>query len=65
MAWSEIDIRKTEQSGFEAELRWDRLISGDRGCWVSVIGWGVTEQKSREGLATALDSLQIKAPEAD
>jgi hypothetical protein len=63
MGWGEIEIRKTEQSGFEAEIRFDRLISGDNGCWVSIVGWGPTEGVALANLKTALAEAR-KTPEA-
>lgn len=64
MGWGEIEIRKTEQSGFEAELRGDILNSGDNGCWVSLVGWGPTEAIALANLKAALAEAQKKTPEA-
>ena len=52
---------------FEAELRGDSLISGDGGYWISVVGWGNTEDQAQASLSTALDDLRqnVKAITAD
>lgn len=63
MEWGEIEIRKTELSGVEAELRGDMLNSGDDGCWVSIVGWGPTEVVARGNLAAAVHAAR-KTPEA-
>jgi len=43
--------------GYEAELRADRLNSGDGGYWISVVGWGSTEAEARASLEVALGNL--------
>jgi hypothetical protein len=63
MEWGEIEIRKTELSGVEAELRGDMLNSGDDGCWVSIVGWGPTEDVARINLQAALSEVQLKLGE--
>lgn len=63
MQWSQIETRETEQSGFEAELRGDKLMSGDNGCWISIVGWGATEAQARENLRAALADFKSKTPE--
>ena len=58
MEWGEIEIRKTEQSGVEAEIRGDMLNSGGDGCWVSIVGWGPTEDVARANLQAALQAVK-------
>lgn len=52
---------------FEAELRGDSVISGDGGYWISIVGWGNTEEQAQASLSTALDDLRqnVKAMTAD
>lgn len=57
MEWSKAEIRQTERGVFEAELRGDHLISGDKGYWVTITGWGATEESARESLKAALVDL--------
>lgn len=64
MEWSDIVIRETEASGFEAELRGDKLINGDNGCWISIVGWGETADHARANLQSAIAAFKAKPPEA-
>jgi len=43
--------------GFEAELRGDSLINGEGGYWISIVGWGGTEDEARASLGVALVNL--------
>jgi hypothetical protein len=58
MEISDVEIRRTERGGFEAEKRGDFLNSGDDGYFVSVVGWGPTEDAARANLKAALDEIQ-------
>ena len=53
MEMSPVEIRQSGQSGFEAELRGDAPMSGDRVYWV-----GPTEAEARANLTAALGDLQ-------
>lgn len=61
----EIEIRRSgARGGFEAEVRGDMLISGDNGCWVSIVGWGPSEDVARANLKAAMIEAQKKTPRA-
>jgi hypothetical protein len=62
MEWGEVKIWRTTR-GFMAEIRGDRAINGDQGCWVTITGWGATEESARESLKAALADLKQKTPE--
>lgn len=59
MEWGDVKIWRTTR-GFMAEIRGDRAINGDQGCWVTITGWGATEESARESLKAALDALGIE-----
>lgn len=63
MEKSEVEIRP-KLDGIEAEQRWD-CVSGDGGYFISVVGWGGTEEAARANLAKALErcAVDAKTPE--
>ena len=61
MELSDIEIRDDPFGGVMAEVRAD-WVAGDRGCWISVVGWGATEAVARSSLKRALDALPDQVP---
>jgi hypothetical protein len=57
MEITDVEVRRIDHGGFEAEKRGDFLDSGDNGYWISVVGWGPTEDVARANLESALAKL--------
>lgn len=60
MEWNDVEVRQMGNGRVEAELRGDYLIDGNRGCWVSIVGRGPTEEDARASLNVAIADLQIQ-----
>lgn len=58
MEISDIAIRPGIGESIEAELRGD-APSGDRGYYVSIVGWGGTEDEARGQIEAALRALGL------
>jgi hypothetical protein len=66
MEVSDIEVRRSEiGSGYEAKISGCYLTNGDGGHFITVTGWGGTEERARQELMLALPRVDFGLPPDD